>query len=124
MIEALLAATLILPTIPGVYQGPGCAGHPKRPPASYTNELKVRQLRELGYHDQNPAHYEEDHLVQLSLGGDPRSTSNLWPQPWDQARRDDRIEHELYERACLHVGRPLTAVGAVHWERRWKHTHG
>jgi hypothetical protein len=48
MIAELLTATaLILPTVPGVYQGPGCAGHPKRPPESYTNALKVRHLREL-----------------------------------------------------------------------------
>jgi len=48
VIAELLATALVLPTVPGVYQGPGCAGHPKRPPASYTNALKVRQLSDLG----------------------------------------------------------------------------
>jgi hypothetical protein len=40
-----------------------------RPPASYTNKLKKRQIREYGYADQNPKHYEEDHLIPLSIGG-------------------------------------------------------
>jgi len=34
MIAALLAAaaTVVLPQVPGLYHGPGCAGHPARPP--------------------------------------------------------------------------------------------
>jgi hypothetical protein len=125
VIAAFLTATLlILPHVPGVYQGPGCAGHPVRPPSSYTSALKVRQIRELGYTDTNPADYEEDHLVQLSLGGDPMSPDNLWPQPWVQARRDDRIEYDLYRRACLHIGRPLTIHEAVRYERVFKHRRG
>lgn len=49
-----------------------------RPPASYTDALKVKQLA--GYADQNPSHYEEDHHVPLELGGAPRDPSNLWPE--------------------------------------------
>lgn len=125
MIGRLLClTTLTLPTIPGVYQGPGCTGHPARPPSSYTSALKVKQIAALGYTDTNPADYEEDHLVQLSLGGDPISESNLWPQPWAQARRDDKSEYQLYLRACRGIGRPLTVREAVRWERRWKRTHG
>lgn len=125
MLATLLTATaLLLPHVPGVYQGPGCTGHPPRPSSSYTSALKIRQIRDLGYTDTNPADYEEDHLVQLSLGGDPRSESNLWPQPWAQARRDDNIEYDLWRRACLHIGRPLTVPQAVRWERRWKRRHG
>ena len=125
MIASLLAAaTLILPQIPGVYQGPGCQGHPVRPPSSYTSSLKIKQIRELGYTDTNPADYQEDHLVSLSLGGDPTSPLNLWPQPIVQARRDDRIEYDLYRRACLHIGRPLVVREAVRWERVFKHRRG
>lgn len=119
-----LAAALILPHIPGVYHGPGCAGHPQRPSSSYTSTLKVHQLAELGYTDRNPSDYEEDHLVSLSLGGDPKSVLNLWPQPWWQASRDDRIEFDLYRRACLHIGRPLEIREAVRWEKVWKRRHG
>ncbi len=31
-----------------------------RPPAHWTNKLKKRQIREYGYEDRNPKHYEED----------------------------------------------------------------
>lgn len=119
MIATLLAAaaTVVLPQVPGVYQGPGCAGHPERPPASYTSRLKRAQIAHLGYADTNPRHYQEDHLVSLSIGGNLTSPLNPWPQPIRQAKRDDRIEFELYERACLHRGRPLTVRAAVGYER-------
>ena len=44
-----------------------------RPPTSYTNALKRAQLAEWHYADQNPSHYEEDHLISLELGGARRS---------------------------------------------------
>jgi hypothetical protein len=125
MIAALLTiATLILPQVSGVYQGPGCEGHSARPPSSYTSRLKVEQIRELGYTDTDPSDYQEDHLVSLALGGHPTDSKNLWPQPWPQAHRDDRIELELWHRACRGIGRPLTVREAVRWERQWKKTHG
>ena len=52
-----------------------------RPPVSYTEPLKRRQLREYGYADQHIWHYEEDHLVPLEVGGAPRDPRNLWPEP-------------------------------------------
>jgi hypothetical protein len=52
-----------------------------RPPTSYTNPLKVRQLVTYGYTDRALADYEEDHLVSLELGGSPTSAKNLWPEP-------------------------------------------
>src|SRR5690349_18241184 len=37
-----------------------------RPPASYTDRLKVQQLAaDSRYTDHNPAHFEEDHLIPL-----------------------------------------------------------
>lgn len=74
-----------------------------RPAASYTNGLKRKQIRDFGYDNQNPADYEEDHLIPLSLGGHPRSPKNLWPQPrraeWG-ADRKDQLEFALYKAAC------------------------
>jgi hypothetical protein len=63
-------------------------------------------------------------LVSLSLGGAPRSPRNLWPQPWRQARRDDRIEYDLYLRACRGVKPTITVAQAVRFELRWKRRHG
>jgi hypothetical protein len=74
-----------------------------RPPASYTNKLKKRQIREYGYDDRNPKAYEEDHLIPLSIGGNPRDPKNLWPEPrkseWSAAKKDD-LEFTLYKMVC------------------------
>ena len=51
-----------------------------RPPVEYTNDLKMRQMREYG--ESGPTStYQEDHLISLELGGDPRDPRNLWPEP-------------------------------------------
>jgi hypothetical protein len=72
-----------------------------RPPSSYTSALKRVQLVVWQYADTNQAHYEEDHLISLELGGAPRSKKNLWPQPWPQARRDDHgIEARPHRQVC------------------------
>jgi hypothetical protein len=74
-----------------------------RPPAYYTNRLKKSQLREYGYADQNPEHYEEDHLIPLNIGGLPNNPANLWPQPrtsyWNAAKKDE-LEIKLYKKVC------------------------
>jgi len=53
-----------------------------RPPVNYTNSLKTKQLAASHTADKTPAHYEEDHLVSLELGGHPRDPRNLWPERW------------------------------------------
>jgi hypothetical protein len=52
-----------------------------RPPTSYTNPLKVAQISTYGYADKLVVDYDEDHLISLELGGSPKSTKNLWPEP-------------------------------------------
>lgn len=71
-----------------------------RPPTSYTNALKRLQLDTLAYADRNPRHYEEDHLVPLSLGGHPTRPANLWPEPRRQADRSDALELRLHRSLC------------------------
>ena len=74
-----------------------------RPPAHFTNKLKKRQLCEYGYTDTNPKHYEEDHLITLSIGGAPDDPRNLWPKPriseWD-ADKKDQLEFVTYRMVC------------------------
>jgi len=74
-----------------------------RPPAYYTNKLKKQQILDYGYADTNPQHYEEDHLIPLSIGGNPNDPKNLWPQPrlseWN-AERKDVLEFTLYKLVC------------------------
>lgn len=74
-----------------------------RPPAYYTNKLKKMQIIEYGYADTNPKHYEEDHLIPLSIGGSPNDPLNLWPQPrlseWN-AQKKDALEFRIYKLVC------------------------
>jgi hypothetical protein len=91
-----------------------------RPPASYTGELKRRQIREWGLAG-GPADYQEDHLISLSLGGHPTDPRNLWPEPRPRADDVDRIEVELHEDLC--AGR-ITLLDAQTRESRLKHDVG
>jgi hypothetical protein len=70
-----------------------------RPPVSYTNALKLKQMPiyEL---DGSPSLYEEDHLIPLELGGAPRSPKNLWPEPRTQAKVSDPLETKLKRQVC------------------------
>ncbi len=74
-----------------------------RPPASYTNRLKRKQIEEYGYTETDPKLYEEDHCIPLTLGGHPRDPHNLWPQPYAGewgAKKKDRLEVRLNRLVC------------------------
>lgn len=80
-----------------------------RPPLSYTEPLKIRQLHS-GYAwrgDTRLADYEEDHLIPLELGGAPTSVKNLWPEPHlGGAYVKDVLENVLKRDVCR-VTNPL-----------------
>jgi len=78
-----------------------------RPPVSYTNKLKATQLATtyksfVAVYGADLAGYEEDHLISLQLGGDPKDPKNLWPQPYAgiNARKKDVIETKLKRMIC------------------------
>ena len=71
-----------------------------RPPVTYTNALKRKQIAEYGYEDTNLADYEEDHLISLELGGDPKDPKNLWPEPHASLNEKDKVENYLREEVC------------------------
>jgi hypothetical protein len=74
-----------------------------RPSSTYTNALKIRQIKEYGYADTNLADYEEDHLIPLELGGHPTDPKNLWPEPRNgagAALKKDAVENALHDRVC------------------------
>src|SRR5256714_11159604 len=72
-----------------------------RPAATYTNSLKIDNMRAYGYAAEAPGDFEEDHLIALELGGDPRDPKNLWPERLaggsgapPKGRLADRAPHE------------------------------
>jgi hypothetical protein len=74
-----------------------------RPPTSYTNPLKVKQIAAYGYADTSTADYEEDHLIPLELGGAPRDPRNLWPEPHYGSKTSytkDSVENALKKAVC------------------------
>ncbi|HEV2427971.1 MAG TPA: hypothetical protein VGS61_07110 [Acidimicrobiales bacterium] len=93
-----------------------------RPPESYTESLKYRQL-DSGYNlrgDTRAGDYEEDHLIPLEVGGNPTSVRNLWPEPWNvtwNAGRKDHLENVMHELVCSgQVGlRTAQRMFATNW---------
>lgn len=71
-----------------------------RPSQSYTHQLKVQGIKNYGYKDTNLAHYEEDHLISLELGGSPTDPKNLWPEPGASPNPKDGVESSLRVRVC------------------------
>jgi hypothetical protein len=77
-----------------------------RPDVSFTNHLKVEQIREYGYADSRTRDYEEDHFIPLELGGNPTDPRNLWPEPFETSISDggahakDKVENYLHAEVC------------------------
>ena len=75
-----------------------------RPPVSYTDNLKVQQIKQYGYSDTNTADYEEDHLIPLEIGGNPTDPKNLWPEPRNatpyNSSKKDALENKLHKMVC------------------------
>jgi hypothetical protein len=91
-----------------------------RPPTTYTNALKVKQMREYGVGG-SLSNYQEDHLISLELGGHPTDPRNLWPEPYPRASDVDSIENELNAKVCSGT---LTLAAAQLKESTLKHTDG
>ena len=91
-----------------------------RPPTSYTNGLKEKQMREYGVGGSR-SDYQEDHLISLELGGSPTDPRNLWPEPYPRAAQMDQIENQLNAQVC---GGQLTLAQAQQKESEIKHTQG
>jgi hypothetical protein len=91
-----------------------------RPPTSYTNALKEKQMREYGVGG-STSDYQEDHLISLELGGHPTDPRNLWPEPYPRASAVDSIENDLNGKVC---SGELTLESAQLKESALKHSDG
>ncbi len=91
-----------------------------RPPVSYTDALKRKQMRQYG--ETGPmSDYQEDHLISLEMGGNPTDPRNLWPEPYPRAAQMDQIENQLNAEIC---DGQLTLAQAQGRESQIKHTQG
>jgi hypothetical protein len=91
-----------------------------RPPTSYTDALKRKQMRQYGEMG-SLSDYQEDHLISLELGGNPTDPRNLWPEPYPRAADMDKIENKLNAEVC---SGQLTLAQAQQREDTIKHTQG
>ena len=91
-----------------------------RPPVSYTNALKRKQMRQYG-ETGSMSDYQEDHLISLEMGGNPTDPRNLWPEPYPRAAEMDQTENELNSEIC---DGKLTLAEAQQREDTIKHTQG
>jgi hypothetical protein len=100
-----------------------------RPPSSYTTKLKKQQMAAYGYYaGHSTASYEEDHLISLELGGDPKDPKNLWPEaykPKPGARQKDVVEGDLHRQ--VRDGKITLAVAqrreAPNWVEVYRQLH-
>jgi len=90
-----------------------------RPPASFTNRMKVKLIQELGLPAELLADFELDHRIPLALGGSSDDPRNLELQPWDEATEKDAVE------ACLSRAVCTGKIGLDEARRRiwsdWRH---
>jgi hypothetical protein len=91
-----------------------------RPPVSYTNALKAKQMKQYG-ETGSLSDYQEDHLISLEMGGNPTDPRNLWPEPYPRAAEMDKIENQLNSEIC---DGQLTLAQAQQREDTIKHTQG
>jgi hypothetical protein len=139
ILSLILAAAAFLPTVPGatnpavtqadIAQTVCVHGWTKtiRPPASYTNKLKLKQMAALGLTG-SPHDYEEDHDISLEIGGNPTDPNNLWPEPWHgpwNAHDKDKLENALKRDVCTDKMTLSAAQAAIRtnwtaeYQRRW-----
>ena len=91
-----------------------------RPPVTYTDALKRKQMQLYG--ETGPlSGYQEDHLISLELGGHPTDPRNLWPEPYPRAAQVDQIENQLNAEVCDGT---LTLAQAQQRESDLKHSQG
>ena len=71
-----------------------------RPPSSYTTSLKKKQLASIGIKKEDYPKYVEDHIIPLSVGGNPRDEANLAPQLFADSKKKDVYENSVHKSIC------------------------
>jgi Excalibur calcium-binding domain len=93
-----------------------------RPPTSYTDPLKLKELRAYGEGGRSPSGFELDHLISLELGGAPSDPRNLWPESHKNSYRKDGLENSLRAKVCAgSIGLAKAQWRIVHWPKFASH---
>jgi hypothetical protein len=71
-----------------------------RPPTSYTDPLKVKDMSAYGDGGKSVSNFEFDHLISLELGGAPSDIRNLWPESHSNSYTKDGLENSLNHQVC------------------------
>jgi len=90
------------------------------PSAKTLDATKRKQLKAWGYPDQDPAKYEADHVIPVSVGGHPTKASNLWPQPYAldwNAGVKNKLEDYVHREVC--EGRMSLTDGQGVFRKNW-----
>lgn len=61
--------------------------------------------------------YEVDHLIPLGIGG-ANVVENLWPQPWPEAHKKDRLEWHMRDMICRNGADAATLQQAIRTDWR------
>lgn len=64
-----------------------------------TEAMKIQVYRDYAAKKVKNKCCEVDHLISRELGG-ADDLKNLWPQPWPEARKKDRLENRLHKLIC------------------------
>lgn len=87
-----------------------------RPPVSYTDPLKVKQMQTIGL-TPPASNYEEDHRLPLELGGNPTSEWNLSPEAHPTSSSKDQDENTYKEQVCK--GQTTLVVAQTQFIAKW-----
>ena len=93
-----------------------------RPPVSYTDALKRKQMVQYG-ETGSLSGYEEDHEINLGIGGAPYNPANIWPEPRTDshpAAEKDKEEVYLQRRVC--TGTVTLAAAQAKMFADWSHS--
>lgn len=71
-----------------------------RPPASFTNPIKIELIRKEELPEEALVDFQLDHRIPLALGGAPTDRRNFQLQPWDEATEKDHVETCLSVAVC------------------------
>lgn len=97
-----------------------------RPPVAYTDALKRAQKIAYGETAIPNAQLEEDHLVNLGIGGAPSDPRNLWPEPRVSQQHlgagdKDKEEVALQRAVCASGSKLLLADAQAQIFAHWSH---